>query len=108
MKTQKFGIEIEMTGITRNTAAKVIAGYFNTTASHVGGIYDSYSIRDSDDRQWKIMSDSSIHCENRSGQSASTLYAVEFVSPICNYEDIETIFLLETSLKAGNGFAMTV
>ncbi|WP_207645232.1 amidoligase family protein [Ruminococcus sp. YE282] len=28
MKTQNFGIEIEMTGITRSTASKVIAGYF--------------------------------------------------------------------------------
>ena len=30
MKTQRFGIEIEMTGITRATAAKTIAKYFDT------------------------------------------------------------------------------
>jgi len=28
MKNQNFGVEIEITGITRSTAAKVIAGYF--------------------------------------------------------------------------------
>ena len=33
MRTQKFGIEIEMTGITRERAAKVIAGYFGTSSS---------------------------------------------------------------------------
>ena len=99
MKTQNFGIEIEMTGITRSTASKVIAGYFNTTATHIGGVYDSYSIRDSDDRQWKIVRDASVRCENRSGQNASPLYSVEFVSPICTYDDIETIQELVRSLR---------
>lgn len=50
MKNQNFGIEIEMTGITRSTAAKVIAGYFHTDATHIGGCYDSYSVRDNDGR----------------------------------------------------------
>lgn len=91
MKNQNFGIEIEMTGITRSTAAKVIAGYFHTEATHVGGCYDAYSVRDNDGRMWKIMRDASVRCENRSGQNASSLYSVEFVTPICNYDDIETI-----------------
>ncbi len=30
MRTQKFGIEIELTGITRERAAEVIAEYFGT------------------------------------------------------------------------------
>ncbi|MEE1319361.1 MAG: amidoligase family protein, partial [Ruminococcus sp.] len=99
MKSQNFGIEIEMTGITRSTASKVIAGYFNTTATHIGGVYDSYSIRDSDDRQWKIVRDASVRCENRSGQNASSLYSVEFVSPICTYDDIEMIQELVRKLR---------
>lgn len=99
MKNQKFGIEIEMTGITRNTASKVIAGFFNTSATHVGGMYDSYSIRDNEGRQWKIVRDSSIRCESRSNQSASSLHSVEFVSPICKYSDIETIQELVRCLR---------
>lgn len=99
MKNQNFGIEIEMTGITRSNAAKVIAGYFHTTATHIGGCYDAYSVRDSDDRLWKIMRDASVHCENRSGQNASTLYSVEFVTPICKYNDIETIQELVRKLR---------
>lgn len=73
-----------MTGITRSTVAKVIAGYFHTTATHIGGSYDSYVVRDDENRQWKIMPDASVCCENRSGQNASSLYSVEFVTPICN------------------------
>ena len=84
MKNQNFGIEIEITGITRSTAAKVIASYFHTDATHVGGCYDAYSVRDNDGRMWKIMRDASVRCENRSGQNASSLYSVEFVTPICN------------------------
>ena len=99
MKSQNFGIEIEMTGITRSTAAKVIAGYFHTDATHVGGCYDAYSVRDNDGRMWKIMRDASVHCENRSGQNASSLYSVEFVTPICNYDDIETIQELVRKLR---------
>lgn len=99
MRTQKFGIEIEMTGITRAAAAQVIAGHFNTTAIHVGGMYDTFSVRDGDSRQWKVVSDSSIRRESRRGQSRNAAYAVEFVSPICKYEDIETIQELIRKLR---------
>lgn len=91
MRSQRFGIEIEMTGITRAAAAKVIAGYFDTTATHVGGFYDSYAVRDGQGRQWKVMSDSSIRAETRRGRTSNSDYKVEFVSPICRYEDIEPL-----------------
>ena len=100
MRDQNFGIEIEMTGLTRANAAQVLAGYFGTDAVHVGGVYDAYTVRDGDGRQWKIMSDASIHCQSRTGQNASRLYAVEFVSPICRYADIETIQELVRKLRA--------
>ena len=99
MRSQNFGIEIEMTGITRSTAAKMIAGYFHTDATHVGGCYDAYSVRDNDGRMWKIMRDASVRCENRSGANASTMYSVEFVTPICSYDDIETIQELVRKLR---------
>lgn len=91
MRSQRFGIEIEMTGITRAAAAQVIAGYFNTTATHVDGFYDAYAVRDEQGRQWKVMSDSSIHAETRRGSTNNSDYKVEFVSPICRYEDIEPL-----------------
>ena len=100
MRTQKFGIEIEMTGITRAAAAQVIAGHFGTSATHVGGIYDAFAVRDGDNRQWKVVSDSSIRRESRRGRSTNASYAVEFVSPICKYEDIETIQELIRKLRS--------
>ena len=63
MKSQRFGMELEMTGLTRNAAAKVIAKYFGTTAIAVGGSYDAYEIPDNSGRRWKIMSDASIEPE---------------------------------------------
>lgn len=100
MRTQKFGIEIEMTGITRAAAAQVIAGHFDTSATHVGGIYDAFAVRDGENRQWKVVSDSSIRRESRRGGSRNAAYAVEFVSPICKYEDIETIQELIRKLRS--------
>jgi len=40
IKQRSFGIEIEMTGITRCQAAKAAAKLFGTEASHYGGSYD--------------------------------------------------------------------
>lgn len=100
MRTQRFGIEIEMTGITRETAASTIANYFHSSATHVGGVYDTYTVRDDHDRLWKIVSDASIHCESRRGQTSSGQYSVEFVSPICIYDDVETIQELIRKLRA--------
>ncbi len=101
MRSQNFGIEIEMTGLTRAAAARIIAGHFGTQATHVGGGYDTYTVRDNRNRQWKLVSDASIRCRNRSNRSASRDYSVEFVSPICQYEDIETIQELVRKLRAG-------
>lgn len=101
MKNQRFGIEIEMTGLTRAAAARVIAGHFSTTAAHVGGRYDAYSIRDTEGRQWKVVSDSSIQCESRRESGiAGRSYAVEVVSPICRYDDIPTIQEIVRKLRS--------
>ncbi len=80
-----------MTGPTRNAAAKTIAGYLGTQAVHVGGSYDTYTIEDPQGRRWKVVSDASIRCEARGDRSASRNYSVEVVSPICSYEDLETV-----------------
>ena len=99
MRDQRFGIEIEMTGITRATAARVIAGHFNTTATHVGGSYDTYSVRGPDGRQWNLVRDQSIDRRNSRGRTERHEYSVEMVSPICKYEDIPTIQELVRKLR---------
>ena len=90
-----------MTGITRNAAAKIIAKHFGTEASHVGGSYDAYTVGDGSGRRWKVVSDGSIRCQARGERTASRLYSVEVVSPICKYDDIETVQTLIRELRKG-------
>lgn len=94
MKTQNFGIEIEMTGITREDAAKVIASYFGTSTYYVGGSYFTWEAYDSKGRRWKAMYDSSIKAQKKYGTrrtTAGTEYKCEIVSPILSYDDIEDL-----------------
>ena len=91
MREQTFGVEIEMTGITRSRAAKTIAAYFGTEASHYGGGYDAHHAKDSQGRIWKAMSDSSIRAQRKDGSHASDLYKTEVVTPILRYSDIEDL-----------------
>jgi hypothetical protein len=103
MKNQTFGIEIEMTGMTRYYSAKVLAKYFGTTENYVGGSYSAYEVKDQAGRTWKLMSDASIRPETKKvGITASNDYKVEMVSPICRYGDIETVQEIVRELrKAG-------
>ena len=103
IKTQKFGVEIEMTGLTRARAAKVVASYFGTTAEHLGGSYDKYNVRDGTGRNWTIVSDASIRCTRKDGTSAGKIYSVEFVTPVCTYDDMETIQQLVRDLRSAGG-----
>lgn len=93
MREQKFGIEIEMTGLSRKMAADIIARFFDTDACYVGGYYEAYEISDRIGRKWKLMYDSSItpYARNGYGNSRRSDYMVEFVSPICEYQDIGDI-----------------
>ena len=102
LKDQRFGIEIEMTGLSREAAAGVAAAYFGSTAYFDGTYYGVYSTLDSQGRQWKFMSDGSITTQRKEGRqivSADDTYSVEMVSPICRYEDIETIQELVRKLR---------
>lgn len=87
MKEQRWGMEIEMTGLTRCQAAKVVAKYFHTSYSHDEGFYDKYSVPDRQGRRWSFVSDASIQTESRNGYTGGS-YSVELVTPICRYDDI--------------------
>lgn len=103
MKEQRFGIEIEMTGITRQEAADVAASHFGTTANYDGSFYKIYSALDGQRRKWQFVYDSSITAQRKMGRAvvdATEDYKTEMVSPICRYEDIETIQELVRKLRA--------
>lgn len=108
MFSNKFGIEIEFTGITRAKAAEIATEYFGGSV-HVGhDYYNSHHVTAPDGRVWKFMSDASIECRRKSGRqivSASNEYSVELVSPILTYyEDIKTVQELVRRLRKGGGF----
>lgn len=105
---QKFGIEIELTGITREDAARTTAEYFGTRAYYLGTFYETYAVKDPKGRQWKFMSDGSIKPEVKSGGQrvgADKQYKTELVSPICKYEDIPVIQELIRKLRKNGAFA---
>ena len=91
MKNQKFGVEIELTGITRRDAAKVIADYFETTSTYEGTGYNKYSVRDRYGRKWTAMYDSSIDARDKNDNRLSDEYKCELVTPILGWDDIETL-----------------
>ena len=88
LQEQNFGVEIELTGITRIKAAKTIAEYFGTTSHHLGTYYDAYAAEDRKGRIWKAMSDGSIYPTRKvNGQqvNADSKYKCEIVTPILQY-----------------------
>lgn len=93
LKNQKFGVEIEFTGITRNKAAQIIAEFFGTTASLPEyNCYKTRTITDQENRIWKVMRDSSI-CPiiNDYDNMPYDEYRVEVVTPPLYYKDIELL-----------------
>lgn len=92
MKDQCFGVEVELTGITRKEAAQALAEYFSTTARYTGGVYDTWEVTDPEGKVWKLMSDSSIRAERKSENGYETtsapLYRVEMVTPKLTYDEL--------------------
>ena len=93
IKDQCFGVEIELTGITREDAARALAACFETTPQYEGGIYDSWRVTDREGKQWRTMSDSSIRAEWHDGEryrrTNDPRYRVEMVTPKLTYDEME-------------------
>lgn len=107
MKTQNFGVEIELTGVTRKTVAGVIAKYFGTQVIYNGGSYNTYTAEDRKARRWKVMSDSSIKPmvkESNRIVYANEQYRVEIVTPILQYSDIEDLQEIIRAVRRKGGF----
>ena len=107
-KTTRFGIEIEMTGITRKDAALAAQTVLGGELLYGGSYYDTYELKTFDGRKWKFTYDGSIRCETkRNGirETATRLYSVELVSPILTYEaDIENLQEVIRVLRKAGAF----
>ena len=93
LKNQLCGVEVEMTGITREKAAKIVAEVLGSTPSSPSrNCYQTRTIADQANRKWKIMRDSSITpIRNDGSNEYSDEYRVEFVTPPLKYDDIELL-----------------
>ena len=87
LRKRKFGVEIEFTGMTRKTAADVVAKYFQTET--VFSI--AYQVKDRKNRIWKIVSDGSIRAESKKDEVVDSHFKCELVTPILRYSDIEIL-----------------
>ena len=110
MRNFNFGIEIELTGITRKTAAEIISKKYGTRTAYAGTVYQTYTATDNKGRTWKAMRDSSIHTERVIGgraQLADDNYSTEIVSPILQYNDIDDLQDIVRRLRRRAGFVNT-
>ncbi len=83
LKAPFFGIELELTGITRSDAKRVLADYFQDE-----------DLLDQDGREWMIKFDGSIVARflvDGVLRPANDNFKVEVVSPILEYKDIEMV-----------------
>ncbi len=92
IKDQCFGVEVEMTGITRRQAAEALAEYFGTSVHYCGTYYDAWGVTDPEGKEWKLMSDSSICGERKIDfgyrSTSDGEYQVEMVTPKLTYAEL--------------------
>lgn len=104
LRNQKFGVEVEFTGITRSMAARAVHSVVG--GSITGPRSDAYYTRiitDNLGRKWKVMRDSSISPIRKSGNEDIDEYRVEFVTPPLHYSDIETLQTIIRKFKEIGG-----
>lgn len=107
LKNQKFGVEIEMTGITRERAAQIVGDILGSRPScSASNCYETREIKDQASRIWKVMRDSSIRPSSSNGGNVYLDECrVEFVTPPLNYDDIELLQKIVRSLREGGAKA---
>lgn len=108
IQNQNFGVEIELTGISRPRAARIIAEFFGGNAGHRTDGYDSSTATDRKGRTWKCMRDSSIRPEKKVRGTVSPTnedLRCEVVTPILQYEDLNDLQEIIRRLRAAGAMA---
>lgn len=104
IKNTTVGVEIEMTGITRETAARITASTFadNGRVWYQGGTYKTWTYTDSRGRDWNFVYDCSIHAVNEAGRHVDSRseYSCELNTPPITYaEDMNKLQELIRALR---------
>lgn len=93
IKKQTFGVEIEMNGISRQKASKVVAQLFGTNNYvYTGEGYQTWTATDALGRKWKFMRDGSIVADRDDEKC-------ELVTPILGWNDIDMLQNVVRTLK---------
>ena len=83
MRWKKYGVEMDMTGITRKAVAEILAEQFDTKV--VFCLSDNgYNVPDQNQRLWRIRPSDSIKAERYNGEKvvgANYMYQVKLLSP---------------------------
>ena len=83
MRWKKYGVEMDMTGITRKVVAEILAEQFDTKV--VFCLSDNgYNVPDQNQRLWRILPSDSIKAEKYNGEKvvgANYMYQVKLLSP---------------------------
>lgn len=108
LKKEKFVIDIEFTGLTRNKAGKIVADYLGGTIEEAHDHYDSKIIKAPDGRKWKVMYAGPLSCQTKiNGEvvSAGRKFSCALVSPVLAYDkDISTLQELVRAFRKSGGF----
>ena len=105
LKDQYFGVEIEMTGITRNKAAKVVGEMFGSSPQYTRD-HNSWYIKDREGKKWKFSYDGSIQCykvEHGRKVRAVSDYSTEMVSPKLSYDEMGKLQEVVRCLRHAGG-----
>ncbi|MBM6830317.1 amidoligase family protein [Anaerotignum lactatifermentans] len=83
MRWKKYGVEMDVTGITRKAAAEILADLFQTDYKFQSED-NSYEVKDGAEKTWRIFSSDSIKAERYNGEKvvgANYMYQVKLLSP---------------------------
>lgn len=105
-----FGVEVELTGISRATAAKLVAKTLKSSTKRIinNPKDEHYEIIDSQQRTWTVMIDTSIDAQRKKdGEivSAKPSYMVELITPVLRYSaDMPVLQEIVRTLRRNGGF----
>lgn len=95
LSTMTYGVEIEMTGITREAAAQITASVLGNGARvhYSGGAYGKYVVTDASGREWLFVSDCSIRAVDTTGRRVDCRgsYSCELNTPPLYLSDMELL-----------------
>lgn len=88
MNERTYGVELEVEGIDRSTAARVVAEVTGGAAVYEGSHLSNWVVTQPDGRRWQVVSDGSLNG------------GAEVVTPILKWDDMENLQKVVRALRA--------